>query len=225
MLNVRPEPVDFVDIYQRLIRYYGPQNWWPANHAFEVIVGAILTQNTAWRNVEPALQNLRTRALLSWQSLLEVSVDELQLIIRPAGFYRRKAACILSMCRWLEGQQGIEQIIQYEPVEIRKMLIDIKGIGPETADAILLYALDKPAFVIDKYTHRIVCRLTAKERLFDYYTLQTSFLAGLDKDVRLFQEYHALMVALAKDCCKTKPDCSACPINGSCWHYQSKLRG
>lgn len=224
-VNVRPESVDFVDIYQRLFQYYGPQNWWPANHAFEVIVGAILTQNTAWRNVEIALDNMRSQDLFSWRSLLEISVDDLQFVIRPAGFYRRKAACILSICRWLEGQQGIEQIKQHNTIEIRKTLINIKGIGSETADAILLYAFDKPAFVIDKYTHRIVCRLTGKELLFNYQALQNGFVNQLDGEVTVFQEYHALIVAHAKNHCKKAPNCTACPLNNSCRHYQCKLQG
>ena len=224
MADDRPESIDFTGIYQQLFRYYGPQDWWPANHAFEVIVGAILTQNTAWRNVEIALSNLSKQDLLTWQSLLKKSAEELQAIIRPAGSYRRKAACILAICDWLEGRQGLEEIKPYDSIEIRRMLLNIKGIGPETADAILLYAFDKPAFVIDKYTHRIVCRLAANTQVFNYHDLQAGFVNKLEENVVLYQEYHALIVEHAKVHCKKTPVCLSCPINQSCSYYRCKLQ-
>ncbi len=216
--------VNFTDIYHQLFQHYGPQDWWPAEHAFEVIVGAVLTQNTAWRNVEIALDNLRAQNLLTWPSLLRKSADELQVVIRPAGFYRRKAACILSICRWLEGKQGIEEIKQYDSIGIRKMLLSIKGIGHETADAILLYAFEKPAFVIDKYTHRIVCRLAGNTQVFNYHDLQAGFVKQLGEKMMVYQEYHALIVAHAKVHCKKTPDCLSCPINQSCSYYRCKLQ-
>ncbi len=224
MASDKPESVDYTDIYQQLFQYYGPQNWWPAEDAFEVIVGAVLTQNTAWHNVEMALESLRKQDLLSWPSLLDLSVDELETSIRSAGFYQRKAECIQSICRWLEGHQGIEQIKQYDSTKIRKTLIKIKGIGPETADAILLYAFDKPAFVIDKYTHRIFCRLAGFNRLYNYHNLQTGFINQLEENVAEYQEYHALIVEHAKVHCKNTPSCLTCPINQSCSHYLCKLQ-
>lgn len=223
MENAKFESIDFADIYQRLLQYYGPQSWWPARHTFEVIVGAVLTQNTAWHNVELALGRLRKHDLLNWPSLLDIPVDELQEMIRSAGFYCRKAACIQSICRCIKDEQGIENFKQYDYQEIRQKLLSVNGIGQETADAILLYAFDKPVFVIDKYTHRIFCRLTGEDRPFNYNDLQESYVSHLTEDVAVFQEYHALIVAHAKQHCRHKPDCETCPLNDACRYNQCKL--
>lgn len=224
VVDVNLEPVDLADIYQRLVQYYGPQSWWPASHAFEVIVGAILTQNTAWRNVELALENLRHHRLLSCSSMMAISFEELMAHIRPAGFYRRKAECLKSICGWLNDQHGLDNIKQKGLSDSRKTLLNIRGIGQETADAILLYALDKPVFVIDKYTHRLVSRLANNDMAFNYDALQNSFINSLDENLLVFQEYHALIVVQAKEFCKKTPDCTGCPLNDSCRHYRCTLR-
>lgn len=224
MAGANPEPVNPAEIYQRLYQYYGPQGWWPASHAFEVIVGAILTQNTAWRNVELALENLRHLGLLSWSPMLSLSLDELQAHIRPAGFYRRKAECLKAICHWLKDQRGLDNIKLKGFLDCRRTLLDIKGIGLETADAILLYALDKPAFVIDKYTHRLTTRLANKNMAFNYDALQNSFINSLDENLLVYQEYHALIVIHAKEFCKASPDCTDCPLNDSCHYYRCTLK-
>ncbi len=225
MQNVDRTPQNLVAVYNRLLNYYGTQNWWPAEHSFEVIVGAILTQNTAWTNVELALENLRRHDCLSYEEILKLPIEALQSHIRPAGFYRRKASCIRTVSQCLQDCRGIEVLRQQEHQYSRELLLGISGIGEETADAILLYALDKPAFVIDKYTRRIMSRLGLLDASCSYQTLQQVFVSQLGYRLELFQEYHALLVEQAKTHCRKIPHCTACPLRHCCRHFITSNTG
>jgi len=142
-------------IYERLLSFYGPQNWWPAETPFEVVVGAILTQNTAWRNVEKAIENLKREGILDPERILKTSDDVLRELIRPAGFYNQKLQRLKRVCKLIVDSGGLEELFKLPLDELRSVLLSVKGIGPETADAIILYAANKPTFVVDRYTHRV----------------------------------------------------------------------
>ncbi|MCP4186096.1 MAG: hypothetical protein GY763_00685, partial [Gammaproteobacteria bacterium] len=180
------------------------------------------TQNTAWTNVELALENLRKHDCLNYQEIIKLSVDELRSHIRPAGFYRRKARSIQAISQCLQDSQGIEALSGQDHQYSRALLLGICGIGEETADAILLYAFEKPAFVIDKYTRRIMSRLGLVDIGCSYPVLQQVFVSRLESRLELFQEYHALLVAQAKTHCREIPECETCPLQNCC-HYFHKL--
>jgi len=204
-----------LDIYETLFRYFGPQHWWPGDTPFEVIVGAMLTQNTNWANVSRAITNLKKNHLLSLESLSSLSPDILAEKIRPAGYYNLKTARVKNLLAVINNDYAgvLEDFLDEETSTLRQKLLEIKGIGPETADSILLYAANRPVFVVDTYTHRILFRhgLIAEEE--DYHEIQTLFVDSLPGDVALFNEYHALLVRLGKEYCKkSKPLCSACPL-------------
>ena len=220
MANTDCSSANLAEIYHSLLDYYGPQYWWPAEHVFEVIVGAVLTQNTNWANVELALANLRNQNVLGLREILRLEIDDLESLIRPAGFYRRKARAIRSVCTCLENYHGIEVLGQQSHQDCRKVLLNISGIGAETADAILLYALGKPAFVIDKYTKRILSRLGFMDFGCSYQSFQQVFIQQIPQDIARYQEYHALLVAHAKSHCRKKPDCTACPLQTQCEHFR-----
>ena len=213
--------INLADIYQRLLDHYGPQDWWPAEHKFEVIVGAVLTQNTSWKNVELALENLRISNVLNSRQILKLDIVDLEVLIRPAGFYRRKAGTIRSICTCLENHGGIRALSKHSHQYCRELLLDITGIGAETADAILLYALDKPAFVIDKYTNRIIDRLRNMESSTIGQSLQQAFVVQLPSDLIIYQEYHALIVEHAKVHCRKTPACINCPLQSQCEHFKN----
>ena len=203
-----------MDIYERLYNRYGPQGWWPGQTPFETIVGAILTQNTNWKNVEKALANLNTKGCLAPDKLHAMGVEEIAPLIRPAGYFNLKAQRLKSFLHWFfEKQDGSVENLQTLPAStLRQQLLGIKGIGPETADSICLYAFDKPIFVVDAYTARILGRHGLLEPGCGYQDIQEVFHSGLEKDVRLFNEYHALLVRLGKEHCKRKPICTGCPL-------------
>lgn len=203
-----------MDIYERLYRHYGPQGWWPGQTPFEIVVGAILTQNTNWKNVEKALANLTARTPLFPENLHAMSVDDIAQLIRPAGYFNLKAARLKSFLNWLfEKHNGILENLRTLPAStLRQQLLSIKGIGPETADSICLYAFDKPVFVVDAYTARIFGRHGMLEPGCGYQGIQDLFDASLEKDPQLFNEYHALIVQLGKDHCKRKAVCTDCPL-------------
>lgn len=210
----------FLAVYDRLFGRYGPQNWWPADTPFEVMVGAVLTQNTAWRNVERALLQLKERGLLDPVAMHRADPAALQEAIRPAGYFRTKTRTLQGLLSLLHGRYhgNLEQMLSTPGPVLRRELLRVRGIGPETADAILLYAAGYPVFVIDAYTRRIFSRagLVATDAL-NYHELQEIFHRQLPRDPALFGEYHALIVALGKDCClKQKPRCGACPLRDLC---------
>lgn len=207
----------FLRVYNRLLTHYGPQSWWPGEAAIETMVGAVLTQNTNWGNVEKAIANLRDAEQLSFTALRNMEVDELAEYIRPSGYYNVKAHRLKNLFQMIDNEyEGEVQFLLDDSLEgARENLLRVKGVGPETADSILLYAAEKPIFVIDTYTHRVFSRheIVAEEN--DYYSLQQEFMDSLPEDVALFNEYHALIVAVAKEFCKKgKPRCKECPLHG-----------
>ncbi|WP_232362586.1 endonuclease III domain-containing protein [Desulfogranum mediterraneum] len=204
-------------IYRLLAGHFGPQHWWPGETPFEVMVGAILIQNTNWNNVEKAIANLRDVDLLSLERLSALDSGLLAEYIRPAGYHNLKAARLHNLCsRVLEVSQGdLDHFLGQPLEELRLQLLGVKGIGPETADAILLYAARYPVFVVDTYTHRILSRHQLIDEECGYHQLQELFTDHLEADLHLFGEYHALLVQTGKHYCrKSRPDCSHCPLDG-----------
>lgn len=205
-------------IFEILFQTFGPQHWWPGETSLEIMVGAVLTQNTAWKNVEKAIDNLKSRGLLDLEMLVKLDVSKLSEIIRPSGFYRLKASRLKSLLQFVFEEGGVEKLRKMEPKSLREKLLKIKGIGKETADSILLYALDMPSFVVDAYTRRILKRvgLVKRENL-PYDEIQNLFLRELPADIRIYNEYHALLVKLGKEyCLKNRPRCKDCPIRELC---------
>ena len=202
-------------IYQKLYSSFGRQHWWPAQSPFEVMVGAILTQNTNWANVERAIRNLKKRQALFPRALYGLTQRELAELIRPAGYYNVKARRLREFLNFLfkEYQGSVAKMSSVDTRRLRRQLLCVKGIGPETADSILLYALEKPVFVVDAYTKRIFARHRFVSQGSGYDEVQKLFMRHLKKDTRLFNEYHALIVRLGKDfCLKNKPRCAVCPL-------------
>ena len=203
-----------VKIYQLLFEHFGPQQWWPGDTQFEIITGAILTQNTNWGNVEKAIVNLKTAELLNPEKMRSINISELAELIRPAGYYRLKAKRLKNFVDWLFARYhgDLANLEGINTDQLRTELLSIKGIGPETADSILLYALDRPVFVVDAYTARIAVRHHLIDPDAGYEQLRELFQSNLAEDVQLFNEYHALLVKLGKEFCKPKAQCPACPL-------------
>ena len=199
-------------IYRRLHNTYGPQHWWPADSAFEVMVGAVLTQNTAWKNVEQAIANLRRNDCLDLQRLLSLSPRKLAGMITPSGYFNIKAKRLRNLCLWLAAEGGIRELAQRDTGSLRSALLSVKGVGPETADAILLYACARPVFVIDVYTRRLFNRLGLIAGTESYETLRGYFETALPADVPLYNEYHALIVRHAKERCAVTRQCRHCVV-------------
>jgi len=202
------------EIYELLYERFGPQHWWPGESQFEIIIGAILTQNTNWANVEKAIANLKAANVLSAQSLYEMNHDELAGLIKPAGYFNIKAKRLKNFLMWFfdEYEGRLENLEQLSTARLREELLSIKGIGPETADSILLYAFERPVFVVDTYTARVMTRHGLIESGCDYEQLQGLFQSSLTEDVQVFNEYHALLVRVGKEFCKPKAVCSGCPL-------------
>ena len=203
-----------LDLYARLYKAFGPRHWWPADSGFEVAVGAILTQNTAWRNVTKAISNLKTAHLLSARGLYDVPARDLAETIRPAGYYNVKARRLKNFVDFVfeESDGDFDQIFTEDFDALREKLLSVNGIGPETADSILLYGGNKPTFVVDTYTKRILSRHGLMPEEVSYDEVRDFFMDCLEPDVAMFNEYHALLVHLGHAfCLKTKPKCSECP--------------
>ncbi len=207
---------DLLQIYQRLYRTFGPQYWWPGETPFEIAVGAILTQNTNWGNVEKAIGNLTRENVLSAKKIHEMEAERLASLIKPAGYFNIKAKRLKSFIDFLMNDYhgSMRRMKNDDMNSLRENLLSINGIGPETADSILLYALEKPVFVIDAYTKRVLSRHGIMEHEKPYEKFQELFHSSLKKDVKLFNEYHALFVRLGKTYCRTKPICDGCPLEG-----------
>jgi endonuclease-3 related protein len=202
-------------IHQKLYAYFGPQNWWPGDSAFEVMVGAILTQNTNWANVEKAIRNLKRNKVFTARKLNRLPPAKLAALIRPAGYYNIKAKRLKNfLIFFLKHYRGSAGIMSAESAAcLRQELLSVNGIGPETADSILLYALNKPVFVVDAYTKRIFSRHKLIQDNASYAQLQDLFMHNLKPGAKLFNEYHALLVKLGKEfCLKNKPKCNICPL-------------
>ena len=206
-----------LNIYGCLLDHYGPQGWWPAETPFEMIVGAILTQAVSWANVERALSNLKAEGILNPEGLRRVSEERLAELIRPAAYYNVKARKLKAFAEFLYRRYDgdLQRLLSLEPLPLRQELLSIYGIGPETADSIILYAAGKPIFVVDAYTCRIVRRLELSVGS-DYRAAQALFMDNLPHDITLFQEYHALLVRLGKENCRREPHCADCPLAVLC---------
>jgi endonuclease-3 related protein len=200
--------------YARLEAAYGPQHWWPGETPTEIVIGAILTQNTAWRNVERAVANLRHAGLLDFAALRDVNEGRLSELIKPAGTFRVKAARLKAFVDHLWQRHGgsLDSLHRGELEASRSELLSIHGIGPETADAILLYAADRPSFVVDAYTIRILRRHFVIEGRPSYESVRQLFHAALPADAQMFNEYHALLVAVGKLHCRKTAQCDGCPL-------------
>ena len=202
-------------IYKKLFAFFGPQHWWPAESSFEVMVGAILTQNTNWQNAELAIGNLKRQGLLDPRRLFGIPKKNLARFIRPAGYYNIKAVRLRNFLTFfLRRYQGsCRKMRGQETAALRQELLSVSGIGPETADSILLYALEKPVFVVDAYTKRIFLRHKIIADGATYEAVQKIFMQNLKTEVKLFNEYHALLVKLGKNFCrKSQPLCKTCPL-------------
>ncbi len=211
-----------LEIYRRLLWAYGPQGWWPADSPFEVMVGAILTQATNWRNVERAIGNLKKAGVLSPGGILKLPEEDLADLVRPAGFHRQKAKRLKALAKAVLSHGGTEAFLSLPPERLREILLSLPGIGPETADSILLYAAQRPAFVVDAYTRRILSRLGLIRGNEHYEELRALFEGGLPRDARLYQEYHALLVRHGKEHCRVRPRCPGCPLRELCSFERDK---
>ncbi len=203
-------------IYTKLYKAFGPQHWWPGETPFEVAVGAILTQNTNWGNVEKAIDTLKRERMLNASAIQKINPERLASLIRPAGYFNVKAKRLKHFVDFFLKEYGGRMAVmkQEEAEVIREKLLGVNGIGPETADSIILYALEKPVFVVDAYTKRVLSRHTVMDHDAPYDSFQELFHSNLKRDVRLFNEYHALFVRVAKEHCRTKPRCGKCPLDG-----------
>ncbi|MUM78230.1 endonuclease III domain-containing protein [Pseudodesulfovibrio sp. F-1] len=202
-------------MYEAMHAALGPSRWWPGDTPFEIAVGAILTQNTNWGNVEKAIANLKARELLSARAMLALDPAELAGLIRPAGYYNIKTARLRNFLFFLKDEAAfeIESLKVHVLDELRDKLLAVSGIGPETADSILLYALEMPTFVVDAYTHRLMRRHGLVHDEIDYHELRALFMDALPEDVALYNEYHALIVRTGKEWCRKKTGlCAACPL-------------
>ncbi|MBW1857409.1 MAG: endonuclease III domain-containing protein [Deltaproteobacteria bacterium] len=204
-----------MEIYNLLLSSFGPQNWWPAETELEMMVGAVLTQNTSWNNVEKAILNLKEKSLLSIQNLSQIPSSLLAEYIRPSGYYNLKAKRLKNLINCIVNKYNgdITTLFSLDTETIREELLMVKGIGLETADSIVLYGAERPLFVVDTYTHRIVTRHGLIEEEAGYNDLQSFFMDNLSHDVDLFKEFHALIVKTGKDFCRKKPSCSECPLD------------
>jgi endonuclease-3 related protein len=205
-------------IYDRLFDRYGPQHWWPGETPFEVVIGAILTQSTAWLNVEKAIANLKAEGLLDPESLHSISIENLATLIRPSGYYNAKARKLKAFIERLHDKHGgiLDRLFALDTTSLRQELLSIHGIGPETADSILLYAAHRPIFVIDAYTKRIIGRLGIAPASDRYEAFQQLFMDSLQPDEGMFNEYHALFVRHGKEACRRGPLCKNCCLLDIC---------
>jgi endonuclease-3 related protein len=213
-----PLGTHLLTVYQRLYRQYGPQHWWPGNGSFETIIGAILTQNTAWRNVDRALDNLRAAQALSPRRLRELPLEALAQLLRPSGYFNAKATKLKAFADHLGERHNddLDAFLAQDAVPLRRELLSIYGIGEETADDILLYAAGLPSFVVDAYTRRILRRLGVAPQRDRYGDFQSLFHQNLYPDAKLFNEYHALLDRHAKETCQKSPLCDGCCLLGLC---------
>lgn len=208
-------------VYQKLLNNYGRQDWWPADDDFEIMLGAILTQNTNWKNVEKAIQNLKQAGCCNATCLAEMEVDQIGQLIRSSGYYNQKASRLKTLANWYLERGRFAGLSQLNADTIRRQLLELKGIGEETADDICLYAFEHPYFVIDTYTRRIFSRLALLAQAESYQTWQQFFHQRLDADAGLYQQYHALIVQHAKYHCLKQPSCPGCPLLLSCEYGQA----
>lgn len=218
-----PAPRSLQKIYERLLAAYGPQHWWPGDSRFEVMVGAVLTQNTAWRNVELAIANLKAAAALTPAAIAGLPHAELAALIRPSGYFNVKARRLQAFCRFVV-ESGGEDVLAGLPTEVlRRDLLAVHGIGPETADDVLLYAFARPVFVIDAYTRRLLSRLGVASGDEGYEALRQGIERAFGPQTQLFNELHGLIVHHAKVACSTRPRCAACCLRRICPEGRTRI--
>lgn len=218
----RARPPGLTEVYRRLFMAYGPQHWWPGDTPFEIMVGAVLTQNTAWTNVERAIANLEAAGVLTPEAIDDEPLSRLVKWLRPSGYFNVKARRLKSLCRWVVEQGGVRKLKRLDTHELRSALLGVHGVGPETADDILLYAFGRPVFVIDAYTRRVFSRVGEIGGDEGYETLRHKFEGALVPDAKLYNEYHALIVRHGKDICRTRPRCDSCCLAACCGLATSK---
>lgn len=211
----------FKQVFNKLSKQYGPQYWWPADTPFEVMVGAVLTQNTAWTNVEKALANLKINHSLTAESIVNASPEKLGQWLRPSGYFNIKAKRLRNFCDWYISHGGYQKLKSWPTDQLRHGLLSVNGIGLETADDILLYAFKRPVFVIDAYTRRLFSRLGIINGGESYEDLRALFERKLETDAQLFGEYHALIVSHGKGVCKKAPLCGECVLAKRCMAIES----
>lgn len=221
------QPPKILTLYHQLLKAYGPQHWWPAESRFEIMLGAILTQNTNWTNVEKAIQQLKRNRCLTAKTIIKTPLNQLAAYIKSSGYYNQKAQRLKYFCEWYLGQGKYKNLQRVPTAILREALLALHGVGEETADDILLYAFDRPVFVIDAYTRRLLQRIgliTGKE---SYATLQKLFEESLPHDTKLFAEYHGLIVQHAKQHCRKVPICGDCVLRKVCvvGQYSNKKQG
>lgn len=207
-----------LQIYHELFDCYGPQRWWPSKSRFETCIGAILTQNTAWKNVEKAIANLNDATLLTVDAMAGTSKERIAELIHPSGYFNQKAERVLHFCNFILDRfdGNLDRLFELDLETLRTLLLEQKGIGPETADSIICYAASKPIFVVDAYTKRIMSRKKILPENADYDAVQRLFMNNLPVDAALYNEYHALIVRLGATVCKkSSPLCDSCPIRDS----------
>lgn len=207
-----------MDVYRRLFDVYGPQHWWPGGSPFEIVVGAILTQATSWTNVAKAIDNLKRAGVLSPEGLRDLPVDELATLIRPSGYFNVKARRLKAFIDhlWEKHDGSLDAMFNEDSPALRRELLSIYGIGEETADDILLYAANRPVFVVDAYTRRVMERVDVNDGASTYADYQSLFHDALPADAKLFNEYHALLVRHGKDVCRPMPLCDRCCLREIC---------
>ncbi len=206
-------------LYLVLRKQHGHMGWWPADTPDEIVIGAVLTQQASWRNVERALNNLGTQGRLSIDGINRMRTADLERCIRPSGFYRRKAAVLKGFASHVISVHGsLKMMLCVDATALRKELLSIRGIGPQTADSIILYAAGRPVFVIDAYTRRIMSRVYGIDGAMGYGELQQYMSSRLDESAELYNDFHAQLVELGKRHCKTKPLCNGCPVMSYCLH-------
>lgn len=208
---------NLMNVYNRLLKHFGLQHWWPGETRFEVIVGAILTQNTSWKNVEKAIKNLKKGKMLNCKKIANMDIRKLEKVIQPSGFYKQKAERLKKFCEYLDKNydSNLNRFFNRNIDEIRTELLSLNGIGNETADSILLYAGEKLKFVVDAYTMR-ACERTRLVKAKKYDEIQSFFEKNLPKNIELYKEFHALIVELGKNFCRKKPGCNGCPLKNIC---------
>ena len=209
-------------VYGALRGQHGSQAWWPAEGRFEIMVGAILTQNTAWTNVEKAIANLKAAGMLDAGAIMRASDDDLAQLIRPSGYFRIKARRLRKFCEWYTGMHEYRSLRYWPTARLRQALLGVYGVGPETADDILLYAFNRPVFVIDAYTRRIFARLGKIDGGEPYDEIRVLFERKLGRRPGLMGEYHALIVQHGKQVCRPEPRCENCMLRTMCWFYKAR---
>ena len=224
---MKPVPVidvsDTIDqVYRCLFKHYGEQNWWPGDTPFEIMVGAILAQNTSWVNVEKAITNLKVADCLDPDAIVILPHDDLARMLRPSGYFNIKSRRLRAFCEWLQAQGGEQVVAGYETEAMRDALLQVNGVGPETADDMVLYAFHRPVFIIDGYTRRLFSRLGIIAGDEGYEALRSLFEITLEGTAELYNQYHALIVTHGKNVCKAKPQCHTCIFKDKCL-YAGKL--